>query len=209
MNTALNVSKLNFSKLSGDLIPVVVQHVKSGKILTVAFANKKAIEKTIETGRAHFYSRSRKSLWLKGETSGNFLIIHAIQADCDGDSVIYFAEPTGPACHTGKPSCFFEGDNFQTSGEILFVLSKIIHERKNSGDETSYVKSLFEKHIRKIAQKVGEEGVEVALEAETGADEDLLNESADLLFHLMILLEARGKNLADVTEVLQERMKKE
>lgn len=198
---------IDFSKYDNELVPVAVQHAMSGKLMMLAFANKEALEKTLTTREAHFFSRSRNTLWKKGETSGNILHIRAVQYDCDADALLYIASPTGATCHTGKDSCFFQGEAGETSAEVLFSLEKVIADRKYSKNTDSYVAELFEKGIRKIAQKVGEEAVETILEAETGTDEDFLNESADLLFHFLVLLSAKEKSLEDVLTVLEKRRK--
>ncbi|QQS58671.1 bifunctional phosphoribosyl-AMP cyclohydrolase/phosphoribosyl-ATP diphosphatase HisIE [Candidatus Peregrinibacteria bacterium] len=206
MNFATNI---HFSKYENGLVPVAVQHAVSGKLLMLAFANEEALEKTITTREAYFFSRSRNMLWKKGETSGNTLCIRAVRYDCDADAILYLAIPKGSTCHTGEESCFFEGETGETSAEILFGLERIIAERKASQKSDSYVSELFKKGIRKIAQKVGEEAVETILEAEMGTDEDFLNESADLLFHFLVLLSAKEKSIEDVLEVLRSRKKSE
>jgi len=187
------------------LIPVIVQNITSGKVLMLAYANEEALTKTKETGFAHFYSRSRKKLWRKGEESGNTLKMKGIKSDCDQDAILYLVEPTGNTCHTGEESCFFRGDSQTTDVEFVCELEKIIEHRQKQGDETSYVHSLFTEGLDRIAQKVGEEAVETVISAKNDDDEDFLNESADLLLHLLILLRARKKSLIDIVTVLKER----
>jgi len=197
----INIDKLDFSKLGNDLLPVVVQNNANGQILMLAFANFAAVQKSIETKQATFFSRSRNQLWTKGETSGNFLKIIDIVADCDNDSLLYLCEPHGPTCHTGRISCF--GDK-SFNLQFLTQLEQIISSRKDSDEEKSYVRELFKAGNKRIAQKVGEEGVEVALATDK---DELLNESADLLFHLLVLLQAKNCNLNEVVEVLINRHK--
>lgn len=207
MNTNLDISQLDFSKTSGDLLTVVAQDISSGKVLMLAFANKEAVEKTVETGEAHFFSRSRNELWRKGETSGNVLKVKGIKSDCDGDALLYLVDPVGPACHTGKESCFFSGDDLKTDAEFLFDLQKLIQSRKKEMPEGSYLASLFSEGLDRVAQKVGEEGVEVVISAKNDDREEFLGESADLLFHLMVLLAEKGESLDGVLEVLKKRQK--
>jgi phosphoribosyl-ATP pyrophosphohydrolase/phosphoribosyl-AMP cyclohydrolase len=203
-----DISSLQFSP-ENELLPVVVQNYKTGKILMVAFANKEAVEKTIQTGFAHFWSRSRKKLWKKGEESGNTLKIIGIQTDCDKDALLYFVDPKGNTCHTGVESCFFRGSSFQTDAEFLGELENIIFCRQKEKSKNSYVASLFEKGLDRIAQKVGEEGIEVVIAAKNSDVDELLDESADLIFHLLVLLRKRQKSLHDVINVLKKRHKKE
>jgi len=166
--------------------------------------NEEALKKTQETGKVTFFSRSKQRLWTKGETSGNFLELVDVKVDCDYDTILVRANPKGPTCHTGTDTCWFE-ENTQDFG-FLSQLEGIITARKeNMEDEKSYIASLFRKGINKIAQKVGEEAVETVIEAKDNNDELFLNESADLLFHLLILLQAKGFQLSDVVNVLESR----
>lgn len=194
--------KLDFKKGDG-LIPAIVQDHATNKVLMLGYMNEESLAVTKETGKVTFYSRSKQRLWTKGETSGNFLIVHEIKEDCDGDTLLIKVDPKGPACHTGSDTCFNE-DN---TDPIAFLkeLTLIIEDRKANPSEKSYTSSLFDKGINKISQKVGEEAVEVVIEAMDNNPELLLNESADLLYHLMILLASKGFSLGDVTEVLKNR----
>ena len=171
----------------------------------LGFMNEEAYKKTLETKMATFFSRSRNELWTKGETSGNYLHVKEVIADCDQDTVLIKAEPTGPVCHTGKDTCFNEDNSAGT--EFIQYLSKIIKDRKDNPSQKSYTSSLFEKSINKIAQKVGEEAVELVIESKDSNRELFLNEAADLLFHYLVLLEAKGLDILDVVEVLESRHK--
>lgn len=194
--------EINFSKYSDGLVPAIVQDDRTGRVLMLGFMNRQALDKSIELGRLTFFSRSKNRLWTKGETSGNYLEFKTIRVDCDGDTLLIQASPTGPVCHTGADTCF---DEKNEGYGFLNVLGDIIHSRKMAPEENSYVSGLFKKGINKIAQKVGEEAVETVIEAKDGDDQLFLNEAADLLFHYMILLEAKGYNLEAVTDVLQKR----
>jgi len=168
----------------------------------LGFMNQEAIDKTMATGKVTFFSRTKKRLWTKGEESGNFLELKTIASDCDNDTLLIKAKPTGPVCHTGADTCWSERNH---SEDFLFYLEEIINLRKNSSDEKSYVRSLFTKGINKIAQKVGEEAVELVIEAKDNDQEKFLNEGADLLFHYLVLLNSKGNTLRDVINVLQKR----
>ena len=197
--------QLNFDKLMG-LIPAVIQDNNSNKVLMLGFMNQEALEKSRETGLVTFYSRTKKRLWTKGEESGNFLKIREIIPDCDNDTLLIKVDPTGPVCHTGADTCFNESN----SDGIAFLLSlqDLIHKRKIEMPPDSYTTRLFEKGINKIAQKVGEEAVELVIEAMDVNDELLLNEAADLVYHLLVLLSARDKDIRDVLAVMEERHNK-
>ena len=171
----------------------------------LGFMNEEAYKKTLDTKMATFFSRSRNELWTKGETSGNYLNVKEIIADCDQDTVLIKAEPTGPVCHTGKDTCFSEDNS--TGTEFIQYLSEIIKDRKDNPSQESYTSLLFEKGINKIAQKVGEEAVELVIESKDSNRELFLNEAADLLFHYLVLLEAKGIDILDVMEVLESRHK--
>lgn len=195
----------DFSKCGG-LLPAVVQDSQTGAVLMVGYMDERAFELTKEKGLVTFFSRSRQELWTKGDTSGNFLKLVDLSVDCDRDAILVQAEPSGPTCHEGTESCFADG--YTPTLSILSKLQKVIRERKESDSKASYTASLFEAGIDKIAQKVGEEGIEVVIEAKNNNLDRLLNESADLLFHLMVLWEAKGVSLAEVSKVLEERAKK-
>ncbi len=197
--------ELNFDKLMG-LVPAVIQDNNSNKVLMLGFMNREALDKSRETGLVTFYSRTRKRLWTKGEESGNFLKIREIIPDCDNDSLLIKADPTGPVCHTGTDTCFNESNTDEIS--FLLGLQDLIHNRKIEMPPDSYTTKLFEKGINKIAQKVGEEAVELVIEAMDVNDELLLNEAADLIYHLLVLLSARDKDIRDVLAVLEERHNK-
>jgi phosphoribosyl-AMP cyclohydrolase / phosphoribosyl-ATP pyrophosphohydrolase len=193
---------LDFKKYSDGLIPAIVQDARTHKVLMMGFMNQQALNQTMESGKVTFYSRSKKRLWTKGEESGNFLHLKEIASDCDQDTILIKANPDGPVCHTGADTCWSEKNH---PDDFLYQLEDIINLRKNSDDERSYVRSLFAKGINKIAQKVGEEAIEVVIEAKDNNDELFLSESADLLFHYLVLLNAKGYNLQDVVNVLEER----
>lgn len=192
--------KVDFAKGDG-LIPAIIQHYASRKVLMLGYMNQEALDKTHELGKVTFYSRSKQRLWTKGEESGNFLKLKSMEVDCDNDTLLVQAEPVGPTCHTGTYTCFGEVD---ASG-FMHELQQIIEDRKVNPSEKSYTTSLFEKGINKIAQKVGEEAVETVIEAKDDNDELFLNEAADLMFHYLVLLSAKGKTLADVETVLKSR----
>ena len=196
---------LDFKKMEG-LIPVVVQDDLSGKVLMLGYMNEEALAKTQESGRVTFFSRSKNRLWTKGETSGNFLEVISIQEDCDGDAILVKAKPLGPVCHTGADTCFQESNTSQTG--FIDQLRAIIKDRKANPTEGSYTASLFAKGINKLAQKVGEEAVELVIEAKDNNRDLFLNEAADLLFHFIILLRSKECTLQDVMKVLEERHQK-
>lgn len=200
--------ELNFSM--NGLLPIVVQHHRSGQVLMVGFANREAVEKTLETGHAWFFSRSRQSLWQKGETSGHYLDLKGVRVDCDADAVIYLCEPHGPTCHTGAPSCFFqtldEAPAGETSGEAADILFKTILDRQRRADpESSYVARLLSKGVDRVAQKVGEEATEVVIAAKNADREEIARELADLWFHTFILLAQQGMTPEDVWAELRKR----
>lgn len=196
---------LDFSK-SGGLIPAVIQDAETDKILMVGFMNEEAYNKTVENKLVTFYSRTRKRLWTKGEESGNYLEVVNILVDCDNDTLLIKANPSGPVCHTGADTCF--GENNQPNGiQFLDYLQKYITRRRLEMPKESYTTKLFESGINKIAQKVGEEAVELVIEAKDQNDDLFLNEAADLMYHFIVLLVARGYNLSDVAGVLNTRHK--
>jgi phosphoribosyl-AMP cyclohydrolase / phosphoribosyl-ATP pyrophosphohydrolase len=195
--------EINFSKYSDGLVPAIVQDAATNSVLMLGFMNQEALDRTRSQGKVCFYSRSKKRLWTKGEESGHFLILEDIQSDCDQDTLLIKAKPLGPVCHTGADTCW--GEKNPAKKDFLRDLEGIIRERKNQPSENSYVSGLFNKGINKIAQKVGEEAVELVIEAKDGNEGLFLNEAADLLFHYLILLEAKGHNFKEVINVLQER----
>ena len=196
--------KLDFEKLNG-LIPAVVQDSQTLKVLMVGFMNEEALKITKKTGNVTFYSRSRQKLWTKGEESGNFLYMEKIIPDCDNDTLLIKARPAGPVCHTGSDTCFDEKNKPGIS--FLEKLEKIIQKRKREMPEGSYTSKLFSKGVNKIAKKLGEEAVELVIEAKDSNDELFLNEAADLLYHLQVLLVSRDKKLSEVVKVLADRHK--
>lgn len=198
--------KLDFTKYTNGLIPAIIQDNETKTVLMLGYLNQEALDKTLETKKVTFFSRSKNRLWTKGEESGNFLGLISIQNDCDEDTLLIKVKPVGPTCHTGADTCWQETN--ESNFGFLSQLENVIQDRKNnSTKENSYVASLFEKGINKIAQKVGEEAVEVVIEAKDNNDNLFLNESADLLFHYLILLQAKGFKLDNVVEVLKERTK--
>jgi phosphoribosyl-AMP cyclohydrolase / phosphoribosyl-ATP pyrophosphohydrolase len=198
----MSARTIDFVK-GGGIAPVVVQDADTLQVLILAYMNAEALAETQRSGEAVFYSRSRQALWRKGETSGNRLDVVAITMDCDDDAILLQIRPRGPACHRGTTSCFGEA----TAPGIgqLAALERRVHARAVSGDESSYTARLLKEGVRRIAQKVGEEGVETALAGAAGDDQELCNEAADLLYHLTVLLHARGLSLNDVAKVLGQR----
>lgn len=194
--------RIDFQKYSDGLAPAIIQDYKTQKVLMLGFMNQEALAKTMQGGKVTFYSRSKKRLWTKGEESGNFLLVREVMPDCDQDSLLIKAEPTGPVCHTGADTCWSEKNH---SEDFLFYLEDIIRLRKTGTDEKSYVRQLFKKGINKIAQKVGEEAVETVIEAKDDNKELFLNEAADLLFHYLVLLQAKDFTLEDVITILKQR----
>ena len=194
--------KIDFKKYTDGLVPAIVQDYKTQKVLMLGFMNAESLKRTEETGKVSFYSRSKKRLWTKGEESGNELLLRQIMVDCDYDTLLIKAEPTGPVCHTGADTCWSEKNH---SEDFLNYLEHIIEIRKDGLDDKSYVKQLFGKGLNKIAQKVGEEATEMIIEAKDVNRQLFLNESADLLFHFLILLQAKNCRLEDVINILKER----
>ena len=195
----------DFTKCEG-MLPAIVQDALTGGILMLGYMNEEAYRLSLEKRRVTFFSRSRNELWTKGETSGNFLKLSEISVDCDRDAILVKAIPSGPTCHEGTTSCFAESS--PSAMHVLRNLEDTIKQRKNFPSDASYTSSLFKAGIDKIAQKVGEEAVEVVIESKNNDTERILNESADLLFHLMILLEAKDVSLADVCAVLETRSRR-
>ncbi|NDE11151.1 MAG: bifunctional phosphoribosyl-AMP cyclohydrolase/phosphoribosyl-ATP diphosphatase HisIE [Chitinophagia bacterium] len=197
--------KVDFSKYSDGLVPAIIQDDATSKVLMLGFMNEAALAKTQELKKVTFFSRSKNRLWTKGEESGNFLLLKSISADCDDDSLLIKVDPVGPVCHTGADTCWSEKN---INSNFLFELEKIIVDRKNNPSEKSYTSSLFEKGINKIAQKVGEEAVELVIEAKDNDANLFKNEAADLLFHYLILLQAKGHSLGEIQDVLISRHQK-
>jgi phosphoribosyl-ATP pyrophosphohydrolase/phosphoribosyl-AMP cyclohydrolase len=198
----LDVDKLDWAKSNG-LLPAIVQHYLTGEVLMLGYMNTEALSQTQASGYVTFYSRSKQRLWTKGETSGHVLQVKSVSVDCDADALLVQVDPQGPTCHLGTSSCF--GDTVRPPLGFLAELDALVASRKAELPEGSYTTRLFSGGTRRIAQKVGEEGVETALAAVTQGDDDLLGEAADLVFHLTVLLRARGFGLADVTQVLIKR----
>ena len=193
---------VNFNKYSDGLVPAIIQDAATNKVLMLGFMNEEALNKTKELQKVTFYSRSKNRLWIKGEESGNYLFVKEIKVDCDDDTLLIQVNPAGPVCHTGADTCWNEknkADNF------LEQLEDIIEERKINRTEKSYTSSLFAKGINKIAQKVGEEAVELVIEAKDDNADLFKNEAADLLFHYLILLQAKGFKLDNILKVLESR----
>lgn len=203
--------KINFSKYTDDLAPCIVQDDETKTVLMLGFMNAEALMKTETEGVITFYSRTKKRLWTKGETSGHYLLVKEIKSDCDDDTILIKASPQGPVCHTGADTCFNEKneknvqEKSQQNFSFLAKLETVITDRINHPNEKSYTAFLFAGGINKIAQKVGEEAVELVIEAKDNNDELFLNEGADLLFHFLILLQAKGFTLQDVTGILEKR----
>lgn len=194
--------KLDFDKMNG-LVPAIIQDNYTQKVLMLGFMNEEAYNKTVETGKVTFFSRTKNRLWTKGEESGNFLHVVSIAADCDNDTLLIKANPAGPVCHTGADTCWGE----KNEQDIMFLkeLQDFIDKRHEEMPEKSYTTSLFKSGVNKMAQKVGEEAVETVIEACNGTDERLIYESADLLYHLIVLLTSKGYRIEDLARELKER----
>ena len=197
--------KIDFTKYADGLVPAIVQDFDTEKVLMLGFMNEAALQKTEELGRVTFFSRSKQRLWTKGEESGNFLELKTLAVDCDNDTLLIKAHPRGPVCHTGADTCWMEKNH---SNNFLTYLEDIIELRKKASTEESYVARLFSKGINKVAQKVGEEAVELVIEAKDDNEELFLNEAADLLFHYLLLLNAKGYKLNNVVDILKGRHSK-
>lgn len=193
--------RIDFSKTNG-LVPVIIQHFQNQQVLMLGYMNEEAFAKTQAEGKVTFFSRSKSRLWTKGETSGNFLFVKDILADCDNDTLLIKADPVGPTCHTGATTCFKE----ETARGFLYELQQTISQRIDNNDTESYTNKLFRKGINKVAQKVGEEAVELVIEAKDNNDELFKNEAADLLYHLLILLKTKNVNLEEIEMVLKKRV---
>ncbi|MBV8852003.1 MAG: bifunctional phosphoribosyl-AMP cyclohydrolase/phosphoribosyl-ATP diphosphatase HisIE [Sinobacteraceae bacterium] len=209
---AAEIDSLAFERMDG-LLPAVVQHAGTGEVLMLGYMNREALRETLSRRRVVFFSRSRQRLWEKGETSGNSLDLHDVRADCDGDALLVTATPRGPVCHRGTNTCFAADRTATDSGArgaerpltFLTTLDQLIEQRIEAQPEGSYTAQLVSRGPRRVAQKVGEEGLEVALAAVGGSDAELISESADLLFHLLVLLKSRHLSLDDVVRELQSR----
>jgi phosphoribosyl-AMP cyclohydrolase / phosphoribosyl-ATP pyrophosphohydrolase len=197
--------QIDYSKYSDGLVPAIVQDNKTGKVLMLGFMNDEALKKTHATGKVTFYSRTKKRLWTKGEESGNFLELKQVATDCDNDTILIKAHPVGPVCHTGADTCFNEENKEEN---FLQVLQETIRQRQQQAPGNSYVAGLFQKGMNAITQKVGEEAVELVIEAKDNNNDRFVNEAADLLFHYMILLQAKGFTIDDVLTTLKQRHKK-
>jgi phosphoribosyl-AMP cyclohydrolase / phosphoribosyl-ATP pyrophosphohydrolase len=196
---------VNFKKYADGLVPAIIQDHVTQKVLMLGFMNEEAFNRTMVEGKVTFYSRSKKRLWTKGEESSNLLLVKHIAIDCDNDTLLIKAEPLGPVCHTGADTCWDEKNRKE---DFLSYLEDVIETRKKSDDESSYVRHIFQQGINKIAQKVGEESVELILEAKDNDEQLFLGEASDLLFHYLLLLNAKGYNLQDVIDVLKKRHSK-
>ena len=194
------MNKINFTKSNG-LVPAIIQDYTTLQVLMAGFMNKEALEKTMKEGKVTFFSRSKNRLWTKGETSGNFLIVKEITTDCDNDAILIKAEPAGSVCHTGTYSCFGE----ETAKGFFYKLEQIVNQRINNNTPESYTNKIFRRGVNKAAQKVGEEVVELIIEAKDDNPELFKNESADLLYHLLILFRIKGVSLTEIEEVLRKR----
>ncbi|MEO8808638.1 MAG: bifunctional phosphoribosyl-AMP cyclohydrolase/phosphoribosyl-ATP diphosphatase HisIE [Rhodanobacter sp.] len=203
-DTNTDLSRLDWAKGNG-LLPAIVQHWRSGEVLMLGYMNAEALAQTQVGGHVTFYSRSKQRLWTKGESSGHVLVLKSIRIDCDADTLLIQADPHGPTCHTGTSSCFGDSAEVRPPLGFLAELDALVAQRHAERPDGSYTTKLFDSGIRRMAQKVGEEGVETALAAVVQGDEEFLGEAADLVFHLTVALRARGLSLADVAEVLAER----
>ena len=194
--------KVDFSK-HGGLVPVIIQHIHTNQVLMLGYMNQEALDKTQAEGKVTFFSRSKNRLWTKGETSGNFLFLKEIAVDCDNDTLLIKAAPQGPTCHTGSTSCFKE----ETPTGFLYQLEDTIEQRIADGSGKSYTSTLFKRGVNKVAQKVGEEAVELVIESKDNNLDLFKNEAADLLYHFLILLKTKDVKLKDIEEVLEGRVK--
>ena len=195
---------LDYNKNNDGLVPAIIQDNNTFKILMLGYLNKESLSLTLSTNIVHFYSRTKQRIWKKGEESGNELHVVSLKEDCDNDTVLIKVNPVGPVCHKGDDTCFEE---INKSENFIDILEGVIENRKNNLDESSYVSNLFKKGINKIAQKVGEEAVEMVIEAKDNNGKLFLNESADLLFHYLILLQDKGYKIKNVIDVLKSRSK--
>lgn len=197
------MEQIDFTKGNG-LVPAVIQNNNSLQVLMVGYMNKEAFEKTVNEKKVTFFSRSKDRLWTKGETSGNYLYVREILTDCDNDSILIKVDPAGPVCHTGSTACFGE----ETAKGFIYELERIVNQRISDNSEESYTNRLYKKGINKVAQKVGEEAVELIIESKDNNIELFRNEAADLLYHLLVLLKTKGVNLQEIEEELKKRHEK-
>jgi phosphoribosyl-ATP pyrophosphohydrolase/phosphoribosyl-AMP cyclohydrolase len=196
---------IDFTKFPDGLVPAIIQDQHTSKVLMLGYMNKESFDATMDSTRITFYSRSKQRLWTKGEESGNFLELKSVSLDCDQDALLFKVNPLGPVCHTGADTCWDEKNH---SDDFLEYLEDIIELRKNGSDENSYVKSLLARGINKVAQKVGEEAVELVIEAKDQDNDKFINEAADLMFHYLLLLNTKGFSLQDVKDTLKKRHSK-
>ncbi|MGF1739854.1 bifunctional phosphoribosyl-AMP cyclohydrolase/phosphoribosyl-ATP diphosphatase HisIE [Vibrio profundum] len=198
------IEKIDWDKVDG-LVPAIIQDYRSSQVLMMGYLNQEALVQTCQTQRVTFFSRSKQRLWTKGETSGNYLNLKGISIDCDNDTLLVQVVPKGPTCHIGTTTCW--GDSLQQESQMVWLsqLESLIAERKNADPESSYTASLYSSGTKRIAQKVGEEGVEVALAAATADKAELVCESADLIYHLLVLLQDQGLSLSEVIDKLKQR----
>ncbi len=201
----MNNLAVDFNKFQDGLVPAIIQDFSTNKVLMLGYMNKEAFDHTMSSTRITFFSRSKNRLWTKGEESGNFLELKSVLLDCDSDALLFKVQPLGPVCHTGADTCW---DETNRGDDFLEYLEDIIELRKKSTDASSYVKTLMDKGINKVAQKVGEEAVELVIESKDDDDEKFLNEAADLMFHYLILLNSKGHKLQSVKDILQKRHNK-
>ncbi|KJF90334.1 bifunctional phosphoribosyl-AMP cyclohydrolase/phosphoribosyl-ATP diphosphatase HisIE [Photobacterium leiognathi] len=204
------LTNINWEKVAG-LIPAIVQDNASGQVLMLGYMNEDALQKTLDTKQVTFWSRTKERLWTKGETSGNVLQLKSIQLDCDQDTLLVQVDPIGPTCHLNTTTCFDSDESGAQPPSLVFLhqLEQLLASRKGADPESSYTASLYARGTKRISQKVGEEGVEVALAATSGDKAELVCESADLIYHLLVLLQDQGLSLLDVTNKLQERHNKQ
>ena len=201
----MNNLAVDFNKFKDGLVPAIIQDFSTNKVLMLGYMNKEAFDHTMSSTRITFFSRSKNRLWTKGEESGNFLELKSVLLDCDSDALLLKVQPLGPVCHTGADTCW---DETNRGDDFLEYLEEIIELRKNSTDASSYVKTLMDKGINKVAQKVGEEAVELVIESKDDDDQKFLDEAADLMFHYLILLNSKGYKLQSVKDILQKRHNK-
>ena len=197
--------KVNFEKYADGLVPAIIQDSETNKVLMLGFMSEYAFTRTLATGKVTFYSRSKQRIWTKGEESMNYLLLKSIESDCDQDTLLIKAKPLGPVCHTGADTCWNEKN---VSDNFLSTLEAVIEERSTASPDSSYTAKMLAKGINKVAQKVGEEAVELVIEAKDNDKDLFLGEAADLMFHYLLLLKAKGYKLHDVIEVLESRHKK-
>ena len=197
--------KVNFEKYANGLVPAIIQDSETQKVLMLGFMNEYALTRTLMTGKVTFYSRTRERIWTKGEESMNYLLLKSIESDCDQDTLLIKAKPLGPVCHTGSDTCWNEKN---ISDNFLSTLEAVIEERSTASPDSSYTAKMLAKGINKVAQKVGEEAVELVIEAKDNDKDLFLGEAADLMFHYLLLLKAKGYKLHDVLDVLESRHKK-